>query len=85
MSKPYTIANAVTDALGSIPYGMAFQFRDFYRRVLSNLHINGNPSTPMDSTVSRIYRRFKKDFDVVLLDKRKSVWIRTRETLSTNR
>lgn len=76
----YTINNAVTDFLGSIPYDTVFSFRDFYKGVLSNLHINGNPACPMDSTVSRSFRAYKKDFDVVIVSARKSLWIRRKES-----
>ncbi len=75
----YTITEAVYDCLKKQKINEPFKFIDFYRLCLGTLHLNGNPACPFDGSVQRIMRGFRQDFNLVCIDRNKSVYMRRKE------
>ena len=75
-NKIYTVTQAVSDALNSMPYDTKWHCYELFSKVRSNLISNNNPSRPYDGTIQRIMRSMRHAYGVVCLDRNKSIYMK---------
>ena len=75
-AKIYTVRQAVFDTINSYEWNVLFKSTDFFRTCRSNLIKNNNPAVPFDGTLHREMRRIRKEFGIVCVDYKKSIYMK---------
>lgn len=78
-NKRYTITQGVIDVLESLPLDIKWHGYDFLKLCSIKLMEHNNYSKPYDATLFRIMRTFKDKYNIVCIDKVKSIYIKKSE------
>ncbi len=78
MTKEYTATQAVKDVCFEMQAGEKLLGYELYNRVLAKMHLNGNRSRPLDSTILRTVRAVGTLYGVKAISSGKSVYIKDR-------
>ena len=70
----YTITDAVRETLTAMPKNCDFHFYDFLNTCRRRLKANNPTKNPYDGTIQRIMRSFRKEFNLVCIDRNKSIY-----------
>ena len=75
-NKIYTVTQAVIDAIESLPWDKEWHCYDLFNISWNKLRLHGNPSKPYDGTIQRIMRSVRHSYNIVCLDRNKSVYMK---------
>lgn len=70
----YTITDAVRETLTVYPKDCDFHFYDFVAACRRRLKVHGTYLKPYDATIQRTMRKFRKEFNIVCMDRQKSIY-----------
>lgn len=78
MADTYTATQAVKDVCFEMQTGEKLLGYELYNRVLAKMHLNGNRSRPLDSTILRTVRAVGTLYGVKAISSGKSVYTKDR-------
>ncbi len=70
----YTITDAVRETLTVFPKECDFHFYEFVAACRRRLKTHGTYLKPYDGSIQRIMRKFRKEFNLVCVDRCKSIY-----------
>lgn len=79
MGKRYTVTQAVLDAIESFPWNVKFHCNEFFSKCRFNLLKNGSVAHPYDGTLQRIMRSYRHVYNIVCIDRAKSIYMKKDE------